>query len=444
MLFILCVFISLTGCSGKKDNVEKKTSNVEKYKTAMDFFESSAYDKARQKFTELNDYKDSKDYVQMCSLKIALQLMDKEQYDEAEKELNTVNICDTDVYLKECEYRNAEKIYKSDKESAVAVFEKLGEYRDSVSYLADYGNTLCKNGKYKAAVKMLKAYQGNKKAAKVIDKAKMRIKYAKVTSDIGVVNWGDHDIISDVKEIEDTLKHCYYDDYIKYDNQKKKMKMDKYTIGGRMYGVTALALLDGGADSVLIYYYLDKPDTKYALAFHIPEYMSEAIDSNVKCLYYHNGFSEIVNGKKGDDETYYNVTADVVDSNMDEAVEKYKEMKKELEIEQKQEEQEKSQDEEIKNKIYDDAKSEFSCRFFTGLDPSQWFEYSGDKTYQDVSSIDYVYKSESDTYIISFYVDVDRLQGNLFSKETVRYYADAEYSYEDGKVCCDDFKIVNS
>jgi len=111
------------------------------YNKAVELMENQEYYEAASAFSELEDYKDSEQLSENCSVYAeALDAMNNEQYDDAEELFHEINgFADADEKAQECynlflesKYNEANTYFNNnDYEKALELFSELGDYNDS-------------------------------------------------------------------------------------------------------------------------------------------------------------------------------------------------------------------------------------------------------------------------------------------------------------------------
>ena len=109
-----------------------------KYKDAGELMNKGQYDEAIAVFTELDDYKDSKEQILECNYLKAHDLFDQREYETARDIFSSIkDYKDSDTMIKECDYQSAlVKYEEKDWKNAFYLFRKVEDYRSSKSYLS--------------------------------------------------------------------------------------------------------------------------------------------------------------------------------------------------------------------------------------------------------------------------------------------------------------------
>jgi serine/threonine protein kinase len=122
----------------------KDVDSLEDYLYAKEHLQKGLFDKAKQLFTEIIDYRDSKNMVLECDFRKASSLLGDGYYDEAKEMFEQLgSYSNSSEMVKECDYQSAINDLKCNfYETAKTKFKKLSElnYRDSSTMIfeADY------------------------------------------------------------------------------------------------------------------------------------------------------------------------------------------------------------------------------------------------------------------------------------------------------------------
>lgn len=426
LLLIPSLTIAICCMSGCNNSTATISNSQEKtYKEAINLYDNGKYESALHNFSELNNYMDSKSYAEKCNYQIAIKYLENNSYELAEPYINQIKKIDVSALKTVYNYQKAVNLYTSgDKKTAVKLFCKVSDYEDAASYIAQYTKLLLKKNKYKDVINLLDGLNYNEQLAKYTEKAKLGIKYERISKDIGTVNWGDYEIIDNPIEIEESLKSFFYGTRINCEDKNDKLHISKYEINGRQYGVYSYCLLE--MDEVMIFYYLDEPDKLYALASgpFVADFSEEAMKYRMFRTYYMNDFTTKTNGV-GCDATYYNLSPETVkmvydmDSN---AAKQIEEDVKENNI---------ISDDITPESIYNAAKSDFKqyiIKEYTNVFVYSWFQY----TYPDISNVNI--SNNNGKYNISFQAIVDKEPLDLLERSKEIYNVIAQYDINNGNI----------
>lgn len=166
---VLCVAIAILAYF-----LVTSANRQNKYKEAVEMYSERQYEQAVSVFSELGDYKDSPEYLDMCNYDRAVELFEQGSYadavvlfeglgeygdcasyldscyaaigdsliengsyDEAQAEYNKLSDSDQKAQLlKRCDYLKAKQLFSDKKYTeAIEAFEALGTYSDSLSYI---------------------------------------------------------------------------------------------------------------------------------------------------------------------------------------------------------------------------------------------------------------------------------------------------------------------
>lgn len=199
----LCLF---TGCD---------TIDDMKYAKALNQLQNQEYDKAKDSFAALEDYKNSVDYHAECIYQLGKKEVQAENYEGAIAYFEQISEYETAAtMIKECNYLLGKQHVENGKyDEAEACFEGLGEYKDVSDLLneVEYQLAVVKfdNKEYIAALEQFLKIQTYKDVPDMLDKCKYRaaIEYFDAGDYVNAykifVELGDYK--KSVKYVEDTL-----------------------------------------------------------------------------------------------------------------------------------------------------------------------------------------------------------------------------------------------
>lgn len=124
-----CILIALCFCL-----CSCKSSD---YKKAVALYDEGAYQQAKEMFMELEDYKDSAEFVKKSSYQEAIGQYEAGQYQQAKEGFaNLGDYEDAADYVKKCDYQEAVGQYEAGQyEQAKEIFTSLGDYEDAAEYV---------------------------------------------------------------------------------------------------------------------------------------------------------------------------------------------------------------------------------------------------------------------------------------------------------------------
>jgi tetratricopeptide (TPR) repeat protein len=104
-----------------------------KYNNANELFKNTEYQKSIDAFTEIADYKNSKEMIKECKYQIAIGYYEKENYSDAIKSFEEIfDYKDSAENIKECKYQIAIGYYEKEHYlDALKSFEEILDYKDS-------------------------------------------------------------------------------------------------------------------------------------------------------------------------------------------------------------------------------------------------------------------------------------------------------------------------
>ncbi len=126
--------LELDQIKGYNDDIETKINTCD-YAIAKELLEDNMFEKAREAFTSLGNYGDSKDMVKECSYKEALSLIEKKKYEDAITILSKIKkYSDSSEKLNEAKYLYVTENLSADNKTTVKYLNELAKakYRNSV------------------------------------------------------------------------------------------------------------------------------------------------------------------------------------------------------------------------------------------------------------------------------------------------------------------------
>ena len=111
------------------------------YKDAVVLMEQKDYLEAVEMFSQIENFKDSKDQISQCKYLYAQSLLDSGDYEGAEKAFNDLsNYMDSGDKADEAVYLSAQQLFAADQlEAAQKLYKKLGDYKDSAEKADEAG-----------------------------------------------------------------------------------------------------------------------------------------------------------------------------------------------------------------------------------------------------------------------------------------------------------------
>lgn len=173
------------------------------YKDAVVLMEQKGYLEAVEKFSQIENFKDSKDQISQCKYLYAQSLLDSGDYEGAEKAFNDLsNYMDSGDKADEAVYLSAQQLLAADQlEAAQKLYEKLGDYKDSAEQSTQLGKEIAyRKGvsqfkeaetltQFSGVVTTLGCIAEYKDAQCYIDEAQSKI-YAQAKQEYDATNWG--------------------------------------------------------------------------------------------------------------------------------------------------------------------------------------------------------------------------------------------------------------
>lgn len=127
--------------------IDFKTSYLDPlgiYKDAVVLMEQKDYLEAVEMFSQIENFKDSKDQISQCKYLCAQSLLDSGDYEDAEKAFNDLsNYMDSGDKADEAVYLSAQQLLAADQlEAAQKLYKKLGDYKDSAEQSTQLGKEI--------------------------------------------------------------------------------------------------------------------------------------------------------------------------------------------------------------------------------------------------------------------------------------------------------------
>lgn len=188
-----------------------------RYNQAMEDMEAGNYLSAMEAFTELEDYKDSREAALECSYQYALQLLEQGSLDEAKAYFEKVNTeKDVEEELLECDYRRAEMLRDSGNYSeAEQLFQVLEEYKDSADkvFACRYlqAQELLKQEDYEAALNLFLRTSGYQDSETCIHECQYQLGQIQLAQQdyLGAYEYFQY-IPGNYKDTEGIVARCLY------------------------------------------------------------------------------------------------------------------------------------------------------------------------------------------------------------------------------------------
>lgn len=314
-MLAMCLFVMCCLCSCK-------SSQKERYQTAVKLMEDGKYQKAYEQLKELGDYKDAPEkatesYSNLISEKMAarkfdqalslleksgdmdikdkdelikqckcaqiLGLLNKDEFDQAKKMISEIDDPEAVAALEQ-EYNYQQGIWYFENKNYTAASEALLQtsgYVEANDYLFKIAQKLNSQKKYQEALTLCKKLEKNKKVKNLVEKIYLGMKYQnfKKGAEQGYMLLGDT-VYYTPKQAEKMLEKNIYGKWVEF-NSGKKLQIDKYTRNGKRYGIYTMSSDSG--NYTIYYYYMDHPDKIYIDLLHemnVPGYETQmAIDS---------------------------------------------------------------------------------------------------------------------------------------------------------------------
>jgi len=146
-VLVTTLALNIVGCKSK----------TKQYELAIKQYKSQNYAEAIENFTELQDYKESEAYIEICTYELGKQKLESGDYDKAYDILEEISYYkDTKELLANSRFKRAKQyLANDDYDTAIDLVEDIGAYKNYDSYLSEiyynYGVHLYNSGNYDKA-----------------------------------------------------------------------------------------------------------------------------------------------------------------------------------------------------------------------------------------------------------------------------------------------------
>ena len=154
---------------------------ISAYNKACDLLENGMYSQAISAFSDLGDYKDSREKAKLAIYRQGIELLNSGEYEKASEIFGAMGSFEnSELKLKEVHYGYGDQlIRKGEYEKAIEVFSALGDYSDSAEKINEaqygYGVQLIRKGEHEKAIEVFSALGDYSDSAEMINEARYQL-----------------------------------------------------------------------------------------------------------------------------------------------------------------------------------------------------------------------------------------------------------------------------
>lgn len=231
------------------------------YKEAVNAFQSENYELALQKFSEIEDYQDSQNYIEKCYQALFEDALSNNNYVMAKKYKKNIENPSQEM-LKKYEYLQwVDKYNNYDKESAVYALLKNPQYEDSMTYIREYVKNLLDQKQYKKALKILEKCESDDTCREYSNTAKLMLRYSQLTNKFSNKNYIWY---ADPEKVDLDIK-LFYDKWICEYNKDVSFKITENKIGKHKYWLVGFGKSKDENEYIMVYKYKKHKSKMYAM-----------------------------------------------------------------------------------------------------------------------------------------------------------------------------------